>query len=446
MAQVGERSFSFRTDALSFDPQQFSIWALLIAYRGLLDLSYWDLIGTVYKHNDYIPDPQVPQLLESYLFLFIPFVFLPKRTEKFSALGLQLLFIIAFVPISSFFGMGEGGRLWFYTCTSFIFLLLFLTHLLCGRGEDLPVRTHLPFQKSDLVYALLLLPLFTVLAVSYEHGFFFNLDLLSVYEIRERFDEVRSSIPLGGYIMNWAGKVSMPFLLLFSLFGRQRFHPLLFAASFLLLISLFSLAGHKSYLFIPFMAAGLAVLIRRPLFLRDLLGCLVLVVGGCLLYFQIFGDPLPGSIFIRRFFFVPAKLSWYYHELFTVDLLHLSHSIFEGIFPYPLEMPHTNHVAKEFLGKDLNANNGVFSDGLKNFGIVGMYLWALLIAFLFKVGDRVTAGKDRAVLWSLLGVGIYTLINGAFFPTLLTHGVLVMLLIAFLYPMNTYHESIESRS
>ncbi|MFB6258256.1 MAG: hypothetical protein ABEH38_06155 [Flavobacteriales bacterium] len=429
-------SRSLRIPSFSaFSGRDLSIPILLLVYRILLDVSYIDLVATVYHHNDYEMGGSLGQCVESYLFLFLVFLFLPKGQDRFSKIALQLLFVIGFVPISSFFGVGEGDRLWFYACNGFFLILSSLTSLLNRECSDLPVGGNRRFTEYELGSVLFLLPLLTILAAGYFNGFFLNLDLLSIYGIREQFEGVQDKIPFGGYFMNWAGKVAMPFLFLVTIFGRSgvRYFHLLLLGVFLLL--LFSLAGHKSYLFIPFLAVGVGILIRRRAFLRELIGVMVLVIVACLLVFQLGGDSLPGSIFIRRFFFAPAKLSWYYHELFTKDLLFLSHSVLEGVTQYPLEMNNSLYVAREFLGENMNANNGIFSDGLKNFGLLGLYFWAILLAALLKVCDRLTAGKDSIVLWSLLAVGGYTFINGALFPTLLTHGFFLSLLLAFIYPM-----------
>lgn len=145
-----------------------------------------------------------------------------------------------------------------------------------------------------------------------------------------------------------------------------------------------------------------------------------------------------GSLLIRRTFFVPAQLSFYYYDFFSNHQhLSLSHSILKTYFDYPYDLPPSHLIGKVYFDKpEMSANNGIVADAFMNFGIWGIIIWFFLLTVLLKLTDKVTYMKNKKVLWPIIIVSFYTMVNGAFFTTLLTHGLIIALLIAYFYPQN----------
>ncbi|MBN2893861.1 MAG: oligosaccharide repeat unit polymerase [Bacteroidales bacterium] len=271
----------------------------------------------------------------------------------------------------------------------------------------------------------MLIPIFA------QYKFNLNFNVLKFQDIYEVRSETGDNLALIGYLYNWLAKVIIPVLIAFSLIKK---HKLLTIFGVSVLLYLFIAQAHKSVFF------GIIIVLffyfiknyykKITFFIIILL--LVFISTHILTYTT--GIYAPESILIRRVFFVPALLNTYYFDFFDQNYIYLSHSIFKNFLTYPFDVPPPAVIGMEYFNSEAtNANNGFISDGFMNFGYFGVILYSILVVILFKFFDILRLDSRY---FGIFFVIIFTLISSAFLTSLLTHGILVLILLAIFIMQN----------
>ncbi len=403
-----------------------------LTFKILLDLAYVYFIIPVFPDMGFDLNINFVKVIESYTFFLFIYILMPKDSKRVSSFILQIFILMAYVPVLTYYALENKSREWLYITTFFWAFIIILV-----RSKYVIV---IPQIKINLFKNLILFGgIISIISISLIYafiGFSINFDLTEVYNYRETY--VEADIPLSGYIINWTAKILLPFLLLVCIYEKKEkvsFLPLIVTVCLIFL--LFSTTGHKSYLFATFLAIVFSWLIRKKNFLSTISSffSFVIVIGGATYWLT--NDSIFGSIFIRRLFITPARISFHYHEFFKGEPIFLSHSIFKRFIDYPYELKPAYLIGSIYFGnQETSSNNGVVSDGFLNFGIIGVVVWALLMVIILKFADAITLNKNKRVIYSLLIISFYAMVNSAFFTTLLTHGLLLALLITYLYPTN----------
>lgn len=403
-------------------------------FRVMLDVSYCYIVAPVWSYQGFTLDIVPLKLLESYIAFFLMFLCIPKKTDRVSQAILQLFFLTACIPIYSYYALSNRDRAWFYCFTLFWFFVIMLN------------RTKLRFSFRSLregkCATIVIMVTFSVLSVILIYcymGFSFNMNLSKVYEIRRNY--AAANIPLSGYMIGWTAKVVLPLMVLIALFykkGKTSYLLLFIAVAIQLFV--FSSSGHKSHLFIIPAIIGLALLVNKKKFFARLSFIFTVLVSSGLLLYQQFNDFWVVSLFTRRTFLIPARVSFLYHEFFSENnLIYLSHSIFKSFIDYPYQMFPGHLIGKAYFresqpGLYAWANTGIVGDGYMNFGYIGVFLWAILLAILLKLADAVTESRNIKISWPILLMTFYVLIDGAPLTTLLTHGLILAILLCYFIP------------
>jgi hypothetical protein len=279
-------------------------------------------------------------------------------------------------------------------------------------------------------------------------GFRINVGLENVYERRI---EARESLGGGflGVLLGYGESLMLgAFLPATTVMGAITRKPrLLFAAAFSVL-AVFSFDGQKAVLFGPFMLILVTVLALRSrrntafvLISAFLALCLLSIAQ---VYF--FDDNSISTYIVRRVMVMPGLLADYYWEFFSSHpLVMLRDGAIGSIFsrsPYPLSTPRL--IGSEFFDNpETNANTGIWLAGFAHFGYVGVFAASVLAAWLLRILDSLAAkGKYVAgcAFCTMLGL-IWT--NGALHTSLLSNGVVVLMLLMFLFPADIARQSIE---
>lgn len=172
-------------------------------------------------------------------------------------------------------------------------------------------------------------------------------------------------------------------------------------------------------------------------FFQNLLLSLIGVAFSCLFLLMFLDHELAMSLFVRRTLFIPAQLSFFYHDFFEGNPILLSNSIFQPIFSYPHPMSPPYLIADYYLDKpEMSANNGIIADGFMHFGIIGIILWAITFGLLLKLFSDVGRNKNGLIFGPLLLMGLKTWVDGALLTGILTHGIGITILLLLLYPSN----------
>jgi hypothetical protein len=258
---------------------------------------------------------------------------------------------------------------------------------------------------------------------------YFNLDLTLVYDFR---DDVGDLIDQGfmSYLNVWVTKIFGPVLLALALWRKNY---LLAGLVFGLHIFWFGISSHKAVLFYPILIVFLWVWFRktRALFIVPASMSLGVVIS-ILLYF-IHEEILVSSMFIRRVFFVPAKLTFDYYEFFSVNpFVYWSNSITSYFINYPYTTSPALLIG-DYVGTGGWANNSFLATGYMHAGIFGVLIYGILVGLLFRLVDSLA--RNGVPVWVAIATMIVpsqVLLTSADLPTaLLSHGFGMSLLILF---------------
>lgn len=256
----------------------------------------------------------------------------------------------------------------------------------------------------------------------------------SVFSLSEHIYDVRQSVASAGniftaYLQGPLYRVLLPLLLLMGLVQfRRRWWMVLLAAVLVLL--LFMINPEKSILFslgiVLICACFQSFEAKGGMLLYALLGVALMTV----LLNLVTGNLMAESIVVRRLYFIPVLVSDAYFNFFDHSPLFLSHSWLSPLFDYPYDVEPSFLIGDIMYGRTtINCNTGFIADGFMNFGHLGAALFVVLAAALLHFID---SSDYDARYFGLVFLLLQTMVNSAFFTTLLTHGGF-LLLVAFLF-------------
>jgi len=377
-----------------------------------------------------------------YLFSFVAVgliaLSLKLRNMRASSVIWLLLFIFCFIPSATVFSMNaQHPARGFYGLFA-----LFLTVSLLLRISIFPkvkFSAYLQMQEYrfwlGFVFALLLL--FTV---SYYGLTLRWVNFSEVYDVRSEYMEQGNRIV--GYFYGWLSHVLNIALLLIAVNKRNYW---LAAFALAIQVYLYTLGAHKSVLLmIPFV---IWIFIGVKYFYRYLgfyFISTLLVVCGMLLLNDLnagtYSDT--SSVVIRRNLLLPAQIYFHYVEYFG----NYYSDYFAQNFPFSLFYEsHYNEKLPAIIGKqyftfkeDVYANGNIFADLFANLGWLAYSLGAVIIALLLKAIDKFSEDKNALFVIPLAAVSVVSLSNSGFIVNLVTHGLLVMLILAAFYPKTIF--------
>jgi len=357
--------------------------------------------------------------IEAKFIFFSILVFVTIKTpSKFIYAIISIFLLFMFIPALVIFEFVPSNKSIIYLMSFFIILL----HL----SGFVSMNFKLPkISEKQSIYLVLFFAIMLLLPIFAQYKFNLNFNVLKFQDIYEVRSQSHVGLPIIGYFYNWLVKVIIPVLLAFSLIKKRY---MLTVFSVVVLMYLFVAQAHKSVFFGVFIV--LFFYLKKDYYKKITYFVLALLLVFVLTHLLTLttGIFAPESILIRRVFFVPALLNTYYFEFFDNNHIYLSHSIFKSFFVYPYEVPPPAVIGMEYFNSDAtNANNGFFSDGFMNFGYFGVLLYSIFVVFLFKFFDAL---KIDSRYFGIFFVIIFTLISSAFLTSLLTHGILVLIILA----------------
>jgi len=255
-----------------------------------------------------------------------------------------------------------------------------------------------------------------------------NFNLADVYSVREEY--IENLLPGFGYFVAWTGYVfDMVLLVLFlqRWKERRRWAIVGLALTLCLQLLLFGMTNFKTFLFIPFAIMGLVWTTRRIPFHRALLiGSLGII---SLLFIVDMITPF-GTALLKRAYFDPAAMHNLYFEYFSQHpLASLSGEAVGDWLGAPYQRFPLELVADHYLGTAESPNAGWTADAFANFGIIGVFIYGAVLAFILRLGDFLAKKiSDPGVTEGLMLTPAVVLCSSALGTALLTHGLLVLLI------------------
>lgn len=408
-----------------------------IIFKIILEFSYAEFIVRVFEYEGYKLNYNLIKHLESWIIYIALIIGAPKLLIKPSDFLLAFLIFAFLTPLIVFYGMSDADRFTLYTvlmsvCLIYIFRL----------GPVIKLKN----LKNGVAFAyvLIFIGIFAVTVWMILSGGLnsFNLDLTLVYEFRDAAGE---SIDKGvmSYLNVWASKVFGPALLALALWKKKYF---LASVVIGLHIFWFGISSHKSIIIYPLLIIFIWFWFANAKALSLIPFSLFFLVASLLIYYYITNEIFIGSMFIRRAFFVPAKLTFDYYEFFSENpFVYWSNSFASPFVDYPYTT-NTALLIGGYLGNDTTAaNNSFLSTGYMHAGIFGMIIYGVLVGLLFKIIDDLS--KDRIPVWialSLIIMPSFALLTSADLPTsLLTHGFGMSIVLIFMLGSPSYFKMKE---
>lgn len=412
-----------------------------VVYFVALGLSYAYHISPTFGYLGAVYRPEGTfVILVSAMLALLPSVWIPVQLNRPSQVIYVLLYLMVMVPtllVGTFVGAFSLPR-----------VLLFGTVLIVVFGAlrfvyrvptfDLPkvVETRTGFWLS---FAALAIGLYGILIAKY--GVYARIPSFSdIYTQRGEFRRVVSGV--GAYVFFWTAKALNPFFLAKGYVDRSL--PL-FTVGILGQLLLFSMSGLKSVLFSFLLLAAILIALWRngKFFGNWVVWGLVGIIGLTSAVDSYLGATVTSSLFVRRLLVVPGLNTAFYFDFFSMNPhVLLGHSVLDWAVTYPYEARPAMVIGDAYYGHvqgpiDVSANANLWADAYANFGILGILFFTAILGGFLWILDSVAKGASLKISTLLLAYPAYMLVNTKLQTTLLTHGLVLVLVILYILPRQT---------
>lgn len=406
----------------------FSFYIFLLVFRLALDYAYIVFVHPIFSYEGYTFDFNYQNYFVSWFLYVTSFIFVKDSIRVPSDYFFITAVLAVFAPLTSFFGLNDIP----YRPILYTFLSFLLIWLLLKSDFVKPIYFKISPKANKFAFNVSVISIFVLIfwyvisgAVNY-----FNLDFSKVYEYRSLSSKVATVGPMA-YFNVWVYNVFIVYAMAYTLLHKKYYLTLLFV---IIQIFFYGVSAHKTVFFTPFLIVSIWFYFKR---FRSVMFMVVtftfLILSSVFLYFYN-NNLLVGSMFIRRVFFVPAKLTYDYFYFFDVNPKVLwSNSILSWIFDYPYPDRVTKMIGYE-NDSEASANNGYISSGFSHAGLFGVLIYSYIIAFFLKNIDFFI--KFNVPLWFILCLIVTPmrsfLISSDLLTGLLTHGFLLAFLLLLL--------------
>lgn len=393
----------------------------------VLDFTYVKFVYKYYAYMGFKLDFSMLKFIFSFIYFIIIYFVLPKDEKKPSYIFLQLHFIIMIMPMFTLYAFAnEAGRFMFYVN------ILFIMECILVRLLPIIKITRIKNSKKLLKWIVIGMSIFVYGSMIRANGIpsLRALNILSVYDIR---GNVKYPF-LMGYLVAWQAKIINPFLITISYINKNKRMLIL---SILMQLLIYLITAHKSFLLIPFAILVIIYILKSEKFLK--LSAFLAPIGLIFSYLTeiIFGNLIIPSLFIRRFLFVPANLRFNYYEFFSNNkFLYFSEGQIGKVLglqsPYSVKI--ANWIGYLYSGNiETSANTGYLADAYANMGVFGMFLISIILVGIFIFIDSMSTRIDKKIVIGLSLFSMMGLNDGSLLTALLTGGMLLLLILLYLY-------------
>ena len=410
--------------------------ASLVAIRIVLDWVY--VIYTVPNHAwqygfAYQPSLEMQFVSWAMLMLTIPLVLL-YESSRLSSIVIVTLYSVSFVPtttIVAYQGVGVGFVIAFMTYWIVFLVAGIVVPQRIGTRNRKKARGSHTLGKWHI--GVLAAVLFAVsVYINYRYtGFSVTLDISSAYDLREQAAE--ANLPGLLQLLFHMAKTCIPILIIYYFSVRKSLVAILLCLAQILL---FSMDGGKSSLF-SLVIALLLFFVFKEITIESILWCVAGFLLVSVLEFQFIGTDNLLNYGARRLFFVPSVLTFDYFTFFSMHPIDFyRQSLFSKIgWGSYYSMPIANVIGLGSLGDaSIYANNGLFADAFANLGHIGTLVMPIVIVSFLRFIDYCSEGLGIALASPLFVGAAYTLFSSSFFTVLITHGLLINCVVAYLLP------------
>ncbi len=422
-----------KPDNLEFKQVKLFNILLLVVLFFLLELVYRQFIVVEYPEVGFSFEFSLLKYFETkiiFVFALVMISYIPDRKGFLYFISVLSIAIIL-IPNLIVYEFMIDRRIISYLVFIFIGCLFLFSHW----KRDLNFKLTIIPLKNRL-YILLVLVLVLLIPFFFVYGLEINWKVFiikDIYQVRDTFKEL--STLWTGYTYSPLGKFLVPVLFVIALYKRKY---LILTVSLIAFLYLYMIGAHKILLFgfllVIFLYFFRHYFLQSTVFLLVLTA--ILLVGY--ISYQFFNFEPIISLSSRRFLFYPALHNEFYYEFFQNNHIYLSHSILEPFFDYPYDLNPSYKISEVFKNNpDQSCNNGFISSGYMNFGIPGALGNIIFLGILFKFIDDL---KIHPVFSGIFVIMLYTLVSSELMTALGTHGIILLVLIAYIFLNRTQKE------
>lgn len=418
----------------------------VLLYYLFLNIAYTKIIVPTYYYMGYVNiSPSIFTLFVASIFAIAPCFWLPVKLTRPSNVVVWVLYLFvaiptSFVPLYTLYN--EPPKL----IGLEVFIMLNVVLLSIMGKIRLIKLPRLTLSKNKFWLMIVGLSCVFYAYVFYRFGFSLNIvGLDDAYDLR--FEYRDESDALSRYFINWQSKVLNPFIIAVGLVKKN---PFLVLSGLLGQFVLFSISGHKAYLFSSMLVLGLWVALKNSgerFGVRVLYGLTGVVIISFIID-SLLNSSFLTSMFVRRMIVTPALLTGYYYDFFSTNSVAIwGHSFLSWIIDYEYSMAPPFLIGSVFMGNaSIAANANLWADGFANLGYLGMFINTFVLGLLLLLFDSFSLKRNKTLMGMLLGVSAWSLSDTALFTSILTHGIFLVILIAYVMPKNLLETSKKKKN
>lgn len=403
---------------------------LALVYKATLDVAFYEIVKPVYGYQAQFAisgEPSSLKCLVGYLIAWFGVTLCNSirkeaRVSRFIVL-VQVMLIM--MPFASLYGI-EDLPSW-----QMGLIILGISTVAWGCRFITLTRIRSPGKWGQIVLfsSMGCLVLYVYVGLIATGGMSrFNLNLNEVYKFRDEMSN--SMFPFAGYLIPWSAYIfNMAFFVncIKNKSEGKTFSVAMITFSVLMQVAIFSMTGHKSYLFAPLVIIVLMHFSKRI----DLWNVVFVGAPACIILLVCVNSFLSdmGGALLGRLFFTPAALHGLYFDYFSTHPYMLLHDTFGNIFGSHYQERSVEIIANRYWGESFDPNVGWIADAYANLGIAGIIFYGIVMSFFLRLADSmISKNIPPGVIEGLLIGPAFAFISSALGTVLLTHGFLVALL------------------
>ena len=413
------------------------LWAnylILIPYYFALQVMYKETVKIyAYAGYEYVLDSSKFLVGNITAIALVFILIMSKHLSDFCrTIGFILLVLISF-PAIVFFQFNTG-----------IDIRYILGHLTLFFGYicfvNIPPAIHprkIGKRNNALVFAGLIMVMIIPFLLTRGIPTNFNVFLLQdIYTVR--LAARGTSNIFTAYFEGWLSRTIAPILLVYGLIKRKY---LLVLLSLACLMYLFMTSAHKSV----FLGVILIIIFYKMNSYTRIGNTIVLGLLVAWSIFWMLPEHSPFRVVIigltlYRSLFVPMQAGTHYYEFFDDNHTYWGHSPFNPFVDYDYELNPPRLIGLEYYNSaDMAANTGIVADGFMNMGYMGTVINVLIFALAIGILNRLKPDKRY---FGALFIFITAIQNSGMLTVLLTHGLLLVILIFYLFNLSQTYKAV----
>lgn len=411
----------------------FVEFSLLILIKLLLEYLYINVIALNYSYSGLTYVFSYNNYVIGWAIYLFGYLILLRKKKLYIYEIFYLLYFIYVLPTIVFFELSNKSF------SDFLILIIpyFVILLFVFERPEKQIKSF-PNGKIIVLVLSFLAVVSVIIHYLFSTGGNFVLSFDEVYDFREKFGESNLS-GIFGYLNSWTMKIFLVVLYSWAL-NQKNIKALILFIFFILIV--FMLSGHKEALSGVFLIFFFKFLFKQKAKRRRIFILLSLFLLLFLIAINSFinGLSILDSLITRRLFFVPIHLNFTYIEFFSNhEYVYWSNSIFKYFLNYPYNLPPAFLIG-DYLGvSGMSANTGFIATGYMHFGYFGLLIYVFLAIIILRVINRLGKKIKKYTVLSIVFLPINTLFMASdLFSTLLTHGLLIAVLVLWLYEDKVY--------